>query len=279
MQTSAQPMQWPRARFMLAAAVALVGFLMLPGRLSATLPDGVELKDMTWVEVRSAVDAGFTTVIVPTGGIEQNGPHMVLGKHDYIVSEAARRIAKGVGHTLVAPVVSYVPQGDYDPRTGNMRFPGTIGVPVAVLEGVLEGVARSLKAGGFKTICFIGDHGGSQVAQAAVAKRLSADWGKDGVGVYQIDRYYDDQKQIERLLSEGRSRDEIGEHASIIDTSELMSIDPKGVNLARSGKQWTLEPTGVVGDPTSAAPELGGQLLAMRIDAAVAQIKQLLAGR
>jgi creatinine amidohydrolase len=279
MQTSAKPMQWPRARFLLAGAVAIVGFLMLPGRLSATLPDGVELKDMTWVEVRSAVDAGFTTAIVPTGGIEQNGPHMVLGKHDYIVSEAARRIAKGVGHTLVAPVVSYVPQGDYDPPTGNMRFPGTIGVPAAVLEGVLEGVARSLKGGGFKTICFVGDHGGSQSEQAAVAKRLQADWAQDGVGVYQIDRYYDDQKQVERLLSEGRSRDEIGQHASIIDTSELMSIDPKGVNLARSGKQWTLEPTGVVGDPTSAEPELGGKLLAMRIDAAVAQIKQILAGR
>jgi creatinine amidohydrolase/Fe(II)-dependent formamide hydrolase-like protein len=114
---------------------------------------------------------------------------------------------------------------------------------------------------------------------APVATRLSAYWGNDGVGAYQIDRYYDNQKQIERLLSEGRSRDEIGRHASIIDTSELMSIDRKGVNLARSGKQWTLEPTGVVGDPTPAEPELGGQLLAMRIDAAVAQIKQLLAGR
>ncbi len=276
MQTSAQPMQWPRTRFLLAGAVVLIGFLMLPGHLSATLPDGVELKDMTWVEVRSAVDAGFTTVIVPTGGIEQNGPHMVLGKHDYIVSEAARRIAKDVGRTLVAPVVSYVPQGEYDPPTGNMRFPGTVGVPQAVLEGVLEGIARSLKAGGFKTICFVGDHGGSQAAQAAVAKRLSAEWVKDGVGVHQIDRYYDDQKQIERLMSEGRSLDEIGQHASIIDTSELMSVDPKGVNLARSGKKWTLEPTGVVGDPGSAEPVLGSKLLTMRIDAAVAQIKQIL---
>ena len=67
--------------------------------------------------------------IVPTGGIEQNGPHMVLGKHDYIVRQAADRIAHELGHTLVTPVVSFVPEGDYDPPSGNMLFPGTLGVP------------------------------------------------------------------------------------------------------------------------------------------------------
>jgi creatinine amidohydrolase/Fe(II)-dependent formamide hydrolase-like protein len=33
---------------------------------------------MTWVEVRSAIERGYTVVIVPTGGIEQNGVHMVV---------------------------------------------------------------------------------------------------------------------------------------------------------------------------------------------------------
>ena len=56
--------------------------------------------------IRNAIQAGYTTVIVPTGGLEQNGPHMVIGKHDYIVSEAARQIAKDVGRVLVAPVVA-----------------------------------------------------------------------------------------------------------------------------------------------------------------------------
>src|ERR1700704_6718085 len=148
--------------------------------LTAPLPNTTDLADMTWVEVRSALDHGYTTVIVPAGGIEQNGPHMILGKHDHIVRHAAGRIAAELGHALVAPVVSYVPEGDYDPPTGHMRFPGTMGVPESVFASVLEGIARSLKAGGFKTICFIGDHGQSQPAQAEVAKRLSAEWAKDG---------------------------------------------------------------------------------------------------
>jgi len=263
----------PRKKLLIAAAAVVIACALLPRPLSANLPAGVEMKDMTWVEVRSAIDAGYTTVIVPTGGIEQNGPHMVLAKHDYIVAEAARRIAKDVGHTLVAPVVSYVPEGTYDPPSGHMRFPGTMGVPEPVFAGVLEGIARSLKAGGFKLICFIGDHGQSQAVQADVAKRLSAEWAKDGVRVAAIGAYYDDKAQIARLIAQGRTRAEVGQHASIIDTSELMSVAPKGVDLSRY--RTALEDTGVSGDPTTASAELGSSLLQMRIAAAADEIRSL----
>jgi creatinine amidohydrolase/Fe(II)-dependent formamide hydrolase-like protein len=154
-----------------------------------------------------------------------------------------------------------------------MRFPGTIGVPDAVFAGVLEGIARSLKVGGFKVICFIGDHGQSQAVQADVAKRLSAEWAKDGVRVVAIGAYYDDKAEIARLLAQGRTRAEVGQHASIIDTSELMSIAPKGVDLSRY--RAALEDTGVSGDPTTASAKLGASLLAMRIAAAANEIRSL----
>ncbi len=273
MQINRSLAKMPRPKFLIAAAAVLIACALLPGHLSATLPAGVEMKDMTWVEVRSALDAGYTTVIVPTGGIEQNGPHMVLGKHDYIVAEAARRVAKDVGHTLVAPVVSYVPEGAYDPPTGHMRFPGTMGVPEPVFAGVLEGISRSLKVGGFKLICFIGDHGQSQAGQAEVAQRLSAEWAKDGVRVAAIGAYYDDSAQIARLIAQGRTRAQVGQHASVIDTSELMSVEPKGVDLSRY--RSALEDTGVSGDPTTASAELGSSLLEMRIAAAANEIRAL----
>ena len=266
-------MKLPRTGFLLAGVAILVAIALLPDRLSAQLPAGVEMQDMTWVEVRAALDAGYTTVLVPTGGIEQNGPHMILGKHDYIIAEAARRIAKEVGHTLVAPVVAYVPEGAYDPPSGHMRFPGTLGVPDPVFAGVLEGIARSLKAGGFKLICFVGDHGQSQAVQAEVAKRLSAEWAKYGVRAAQIGSYYDDKAQIARLIAEGRTREQVGQHASIIDTSELMSVAPKGVDLSRY--RAAIEDTGVSGDPTTASAELGASLLQMRIAAAANEIRAL----
>ena len=141
--------------------------------LTAPISPKVEIAELTWVEVRTAIEHGFTTVIVPSGGLEQNGPHMIIGKHDHIVQATARQIAEKLGRTLIAPVVSYVPEGQYDPPTGHMRFPGTIGVPEDVFAGTLEGIARSLKAAGFKTICFIADHGGSGKPQADVARRLN----------------------------------------------------------------------------------------------------------
>ena len=52
---------------------------------SVPQPDSVFLEDLTWVEVRDAIAAGKTTVIIPTGGTEQNGPRMALGKHNYLV--------------------------------------------------------------------------------------------------------------------------------------------------------------------------------------------------
>ena len=228
---------------------------------------------MTWVEVRAAISAGFTTVIVPSGGLEQNGPHMAIGKHGWIMDEAAHRIAAGVGHALVVPTIAYVPEGDTDPPTGNMRFPGTIGVSVSTFEATLDGIARSLKRAGFHTICFIAEHGQSLAPQAAVARRLNAEWAADGVEIVDVSQYNDYQPQNDWLLAQGVSRAEIGDHAGIADTSELMAVHPAGVDLRR----WTQpssapENTGVSGDPSHASAKLGRVLLTMRIDAAIRQI-------
>ena len=265
----------------LSAAVAAglaITFLVMNRPLTAPLPNTVQIADMTWVEVRSALEHGFTTVIVPSGGIEQNGPHMIVGKHDYIVKHAAGRIAGELGKTLVAPVISYVPEGAYDPPTGHMRFPGTIGVPDPVYAGVVEGVARSLKAGGFRTIVFIADHGGSQAAQAATIARLNAEWAGKGVRIIHGDAYYADAAQIEHLLRQGETRAAIGQHASLIDTSELMAVNPRGVDLGRlTGLKLTLQETGIVGDPARATAERGKELLELRIRAAVAQIRAAMA--
>ena len=257
-----------------------IGLAVISRPLTAPLPNTVDIADMTWVEVQSAVKRGYTTVIVPTGGLEQNGPHMVIGKHDYIVRYTAERIAAELGRTLVAPVVSYVPEGTYDPPSGHMRFPGTIGVPDAAYAAIIEGIARSLKAGGFETICFIADHGGSQAPQAATAARLNAEWRGQGVQVIDVDAYYADADQVALLLGRGVSRADIGEHASIIDTSELMAVHPQGVDLARAQERLpTLQPTGVVGNPATASADRGRELLEIRIRNAVRQIQARMATR
>ena len=252
-----------------ALGVGVAGWRRPAQALSTTR----EIADMTWIEVRDALKAGLGTVIVPSGGIEQNGPHMVIGKHDRIVAWAARRIAAELGNALVAPVVSYVPEGDYDPPTGNMQWPGTIGVPAPVFAAMLEGIARSLRSAGFQTICFIADHGQSVAPQAEVAARLTREWG-GSPKVLAVDSYYADAAETAYLRTQGETDEAIGQHATISDTSELMAVHPAGVDLSRLPAGIpAMAGLGAFGDPRRSTIARGDAMMALKIDAAVAQIR------
>ncbi|MBA3269373.1 MAG: creatininase family protein, partial [Acidobacteria bacterium] len=77
-------------------------------------PDSVFIEDLTWAEARDLVAAGTSTVIIGTAGTEQKGPHLVDGEHKFVMEYAADKIALGLGKTLVAPVITYVPEGSWD---------------------------------------------------------------------------------------------------------------------------------------------------------------------
>src|SRR6267142_4258967 len=129
----------PMRSHILAAAL---GVLATAAGAGAQTPDSVLLEELTWTEVRDAVRAGKTTIIIPVGGTEQNGPHMALGKHNTRVRALSERIARVLGNALVGPVIAYVPEGGLSPPTGHMRFPGTITIPDDVFRRSLESAAR-----------------------------------------------------------------------------------------------------------------------------------------
>jgi len=255
--------------------VLLVSLTAIPQPLTAPLPRTVHLEEMTWVEVREALASGKTTAIVPTGGVEQNGPHMVLGKHNYIVRRTAGAIAERLGDALVAPVMAYVPEGEIDPPAGHMAYTGTLSIPEPVFAAVLEHTARSLRAHGFTNIAFVGDSAGNQATQARVAALLSEEWAGEGVTVLHVGDYYAANGQIDWLKAEGESEATIGHHAGIRDSSELMAIYPAGIRadrLQHNGGRAS-EATGVSGDPRRATAERGQALLVLKVDAAVRQIR------
>lgn len=225
---------------------------------------------MTWIEVRDAIAAGKSTVIIPTGGTEQNGPHMVTGKHNFIVAATARRIAHELGDALVAPVIAYVPEGNIEKREGHMGYAGTISVPDAVYAGLLEAAAASFKAHGFKTVVLLGDSGGNIPPQQALARKLTKAWSMDGVRVLNASAYYAANGGDELLRAQGETAATIGTHAGIRDTSELMAVMPAGVDLNRAGHDIF----GATGDARRASAERGEKLLALKVAAAVAEIRQ-----
>ena len=247
---------------------------MLAAATAMAQPRGsVFLDDLTWTELRDAIAAGKTTVIVPIGATEQNGPLMALGKHNVRVKVLSERIARALGNALVAPVIAYVPEGGVDPPTGHMRFPGTITIPDAVFEKTLEYAARSLRRAGFRDIVFIGDHGGYQKNEITVAARLNREWRSQGARVHAIEAYYraTQTAYVQALKQRGYSDDEIGSHAGLADTSLTLALAPDMVRSDRLGS--AAKPTaaqGVHGDPRRATAELGR----LGVDIVVAQTVQ-----
>ncbi len=221
-------------------------------------PNTVFLEELTWTELRGELAAGKTTILIPIGGTEQNGPAMVLGKHNVRVKLLAERIARSLGNALVAPVLAYVAEGNIDPPTAHMRFPGTITVPEPVFEQVVESAAHSLKHHGFRDIVLLGDHGGYQRALRAVAARLNRAWAADGARVHALPEYYHaaETEYPQLLKQRGYRAEEIGIHAGLADTSLALALDPHLVRTERLHAEPRAA-DGVYGDPRRASAELG----------------------
>jgi creatinine amidohydrolase len=195
-------------------------------------PDTVWLEEMTWMDVRDALKAGKTTAIIPTGGMEPNGPWLALGKHNYVLRTNCDVIARKLGNALCAPIIELVPEGRIDPPSGHMRSPGTISLREETFQAVLTDVASSLKAHGFKSIIFIGDSGGNQAGQKAVAEKLNAQWHGNPV-VAHIGEYYTAPPGTPNVLRQlGVTKDGMpddGLHDSPGITLNMMLTDPKSV--------------------------------------------------
>jgi creatinine amidohydrolase/Fe(II)-dependent formamide hydrolase-like protein len=252
------------------SCIVALAWLAAAAPARADAPATVFLEELTWTELRDAIGAGRTTVIVPIGGTEQNGPHMALGKHNVRVKALSERIARALGDALVAPVVAYVPEGSLNPPTAHMRFPGTITVPSDVFQRTLESAARSFRLHGFRDVVFVGDHGGYQKDLRTAADRLNREWAATPTRAHAIGAYYEatETQYRDALAARGLTTAEIGTHAGSADTSLTLALAPALVRTGRLASGQKLGAAeGVYGDPRRASADLGQ----LGVDAIVAQ--------
>lgn len=250
-----------------AAAAPLQGAVTVP----------VQLEALTSTELRDRIAAGTTTVLIPIGGTEQNGPHMVLGKHNVRARVLAERIAEQLGNAVVAPVMAYVPEGAINPPTQHMRFTGTISIPEPVFEATLVAVVQSLRRHGLCEVYFLGDHGGYRASldrAAATLNRAQAAAPKQrDCTAHPLPEYYRSSSTDfdARLRADGHSKAEIGTHAGLADTALALAVDPA---LVRSAALATAPAagSGVSGDPRRATVALGRPGIDHIVAASVAAI-------
>ena len=241
----------------------------------------VWIEEMTWMDVRDALDAGKTTAIISTGGVEPNGPWLVTGKHNYVLAKNCEAIARKLGDALCAPILKFVPEGSIEPQTGHMTSPGTISLQQETFEAVLTDVAHSLKMHGFENIIFIGDSGGNQSGQAAVAERLTARWNGSTV-VAHIGEYYRAPAGSRNVLrergvqTEGMPSD--GLHDSPGITLNMLISDTKSVRWEERVKTGQAIINGVSIADLPKSLELAQEIVDARTDRTVDLIKSAISG-
>ena len=233
------------------------------------------IDELTWMEVRDAIAAGNTTAIIPTGGIEQNGPYLATGKHNYVLRGACDAIARKLGNALCTPVLKLVPEGDPE----NVRYPGTLSLRQETFRMVLEDVANSLRSQGFTDVVLIGDSGGNQRGLRETAIALNERW--TDARAHYIPEYYSKPAVVEWMERELGIVQPIDEclHDNYVITSEIMITDPTAVRYEQRVKAGKASINGLSIVPKEKTIEIGKKLLGRRVDWTVDAINAALSAR
>jgi len=239
-------------------------------------------EELTFMDVREAVRGGTTTIIIGTGGVEQNGPYVAGGKHNFVLQTVLPYIAREIGHALIAPIVKFVPEGDIEPTpTGHMQYAGTISVEAATFEALLTDICRSYKAHGFTDIILLGDSGGNQAGMEHVAAALNRKWAAGKARVHYLREYYfEDQWSYDFLKSLGITQIDVtppqgeaadrrsdwrnGIHDDVYYEAQAAVMDPNLIRADQRVKAGLFTLHGVDLAPVSRTVEIGRQLAAYR---------------
>lgn len=240
------------------------------------MADSIVMEEMTWPQVKAALEGGFDTVILQSASVEQHGPHMPLLTDTLIGAEVAKRIALKLGKTLVAPVIR--------PGLSNhhMAFSGSFTVSPETFKAMIEDCCSSLAFHGFRNIILLSSHGGNFTYIDGIAPSIQLSMKRQGFDTRIIPhvnpgRYSRIQQDF---LGEkyGVPLEEAGFHADVIETACMMVIRPDLLHMDQAAPGYigdnlplldrifvegmhSVTANGIIGDPRRATPAMGEALL------------------
>lgn len=234
----------------------------------------VFMEEMTWMEIRDAMRDGKTTAIIATGGLEQNGPYLATGKHNIILRGTTEAIARKLNNALVATIVPYVPEGDLDPPSLHMKYPGSISLSEETYQRLLIDLCRSMKANGFRNIVLIGDSGGNQDGMKAVAASLNSKWDTTKTKVHFIPEYYNYAAVADWLKQHGINEQFEGIHDEFAISALMMAVDPESTRATARIAANKFRINGIELAPVEKTAEWGKRIIEFRADATVKAIQK-----
>jgi len=253
--------------------------------------DKVLTENMTWTEIKEAIEEGRDAVIIVVGSIEQHGPHLPTATDTLCGVAIAERIANKMGNALVAPAI----RPGYSEH--HMRFPGTISLRPEVLMEVIKDYCRCLARQGFKKIILLPTHGGNfpvvEIAATQIFQELRATFPVKMAVYSDLTGFF--EKQFSIAKANGIEPGECGTHAGECETSEILAIDGDLVKLEKAEKGFTgsytdavdsklalqgietISENGVLGNPKGATERMGNIYLDQMADFLAKAFKERLA--
>jgi creatinine amidohydrolase len=247
-----------------------------------------ELEQLTSPELRSLIDHGVTTVVLPIGAIEQHGKHMPLGTDAMLGDEIGRRAAERL-RAVLAPTI----------RVGcaahHMAFAGTMTLSPDTLRDVVIEMAESLARHGFRLIVLLPTHGGNFAPVQAAVEHLNETL--DGATAYSPAG--DFARDVIAGAAGGVSAKsgitpgQSGAHSGEWETSIMLAMRPELVQMDKAEVGYTgdmtdairrlyeqregveaLSPNGVMGDPRLGEAERGNAYLERFVSGVVASVER-----
>jgi creatinine amidohydrolase len=250
-----------------------------PPRRPADAPrtiDGVNtvwIEQLTQPELRDLITDGWTTVLVLTGGVEDNSANLVLDKHNINNRLLGEMIARKLGKTLVAPLVTLEPG-----RVGSTITPGRAGPMISqeTYRALLFDIGNFLRSMGFTEIYYLGDSGGNTAGMRFAADSLTALYAGDTAGVVfkHIAEYYNHTSHVQPFIQNelkipeqiriGASTGSSGLHEELSIDATMALVDPVSIRYPQRVKAGEDEINGIRFESLEWLQDIGRQVAELR---------------
>ncbi|HCT56513.1 MAG TPA: hypothetical protein DGD08_04790 [Gemmatimonas aurantiaca] len=234
----------------------------------------VWLEELTQPEFRDMLKDGYTTVLIMTGGVENNDGNLSMNKHNINNRLHGELLARKMGKTLVAPLVTLEPG-----NAGNTIQPGRAGpmISQATFISLLYDMGNYLRSMGFKEIYYLGDSGGNMRGQQAAADSLTKVYADSPDRVYfkHIAEYYNHTSVVQPYIQNelkipegikiGASTGTSGLHEELSIDATLALADPVSIRYEQRKKVGQDEINGIKFQSLAWLQDLGRKIADLRV--------------
>jgi hypothetical protein len=240
--------------------------------------NSVWIEELTRPELRDMLRDGYTTVLIMTGGVEDNDGNLAMGKHNINNKLLGEMIARKMGKTLVAPLVTLEPGNAGDDVTIGRAGPM---ISQATYRAVLYDMGNYLRSMGFKEIYYMGDSGGNRGGMQFAADSLTKVYSSGAQPVYfkHIGEYYNHTSHVQPYIQNELKIPEqirIGASSGSSNLHEELGIDatmalanPETIRFEQRVKAGQAEINGIKFESLAWLQDLGRKVADLRVQVTV----------